>query len=341
MTTAGPDTGSGRTSRVRTGFTGRLLAGALAAVTALAFFVTVAPGASAATGSAAATLASANVGKSAGSCAVNPTTNTLGGSQFGTSCAGNGGQGEYWCADFARWVWGNVGFDTSGLTAAAGSFYLYGANHGMLHTSSTYVPQVGDAVVYDYQGGGYADHVGIVTAVNSDGTVDTANGDFGGQSGGTQSQFARTSSVVSDRLAAASSRVGAEPSNIGMTISAYVSPSGTGSTPPSTGDNPYTPTQVCGSGYTVVDSHTLTGAVVYLLYDSATGNNCVTTLAVSDLGKVAMNATLAVQGGTSAGDPGSYEWFAGPVALAAPTQCVKWGGTYQSSTWTSDWSHCT
>lgn len=60
--------------------------------------------ATAAAGGDAGTLALANVGKSAGYCADSPSTNSLGGNQFATSCAGNGGQGEYWCADFARWV---------------------------------------------------------------------------------------------------------------------------------------------------------------------------------------------------------------------------------------------
>src|SRR5262245_38987311 len=51
-------------------------------------------------------------------------TNSLGDGSFFSSCTGNGGAPEYWCADFARWVWNGVGFDTSELTAAAGSFYV-------------------------------------------------------------------------------------------------------------------------------------------------------------------------------------------------------------------------
>jgi len=54
--------------------------------------------ASAASASTIAALATANVGKQACS------TNTLGGRGFETSCTGNGGQPEYWCADFAKWV---------------------------------------------------------------------------------------------------------------------------------------------------------------------------------------------------------------------------------------------
>ncbi len=54
---------------------------------------------------------------------------------------------------------GRRGADTNGLTAGAGSFYVYGQNNGTL--SST--PHVGDAVVFNYSGGGYADHVAIVS----------------------------------------------------------------------------------------------------------------------------------------------------------------------------------
>src|SRR5208282_3385652 len=84
-----------------------------------------------------ANLALANVGKHACS------TNSLGAKDYETSCTGNGGYPEYWCADFAQWVWANNGAGyVSELDAAAGSFYVYGQNHGTLHNS----PAVGDAV---------------------------------------------------------------------------------------------------------------------------------------------------------------------------------------------------
>ena len=109
-------------------------------------------------GSSIASLALANVGGSA--CG----DQQPGGHSFDSSCTGNGGLPEYWCADFARWVWENVGArNTSELTAAAGSFYVYGQNHGTLKST----PALGDAVVFDYQGGGVADHVALVTKVNS------------------------------------------------------------------------------------------------------------------------------------------------------------------------------
>ena len=147
-------------------------------------------------------------------------TNSLGGDAFFSSCTGNGGQPEYWCADFARWVWANEGVDTSELSAAAGSFYVYGQNHGTL--SST--PTVGAAVVFDYAGGGYADHVAIVTQVNDDGTIESASGDWNGESG-TEAEFSATSHVILN-APAYDATVGDTPGAIGMTISGYIMPAG-------------------------------------------------------------------------------------------------------------------
>jgi hypothetical protein len=184
-----------------------------------------------------ATLALANAGKGAGTCSqVNSSPNSLGGSAFGASCTGNGGDAEYWCADFAKWVWQNAAgstiTDTDALDAAAVSFYNYGVDHGTLHTGTSYQPRVGDAVVYDVTvpsgrtHGTFADHVGIVTAVNSDGSIQTVNGDFGGVSGYSQAYFAETSTVEVKEIAAGDVAVGSSPSNIGMTISGYASPAG-------------------------------------------------------------------------------------------------------------------
>jgi surface antigen len=167
------------------------------------------------TGNDVSTLALANVGKLACS------TNSLGGKYFDSSCTGNGGYAEYWCADFARWVWANVGAsNTSELTAAAGSFYVYGQKHGTLHNT----PKLGDAVVFNYAGNGYADHVAVVTKVNSNNTIETVSGDWNGQSG-TEAQFASTSHAVLNSPAYAGT-VGSSPAIMGMKISGFISPVG-------------------------------------------------------------------------------------------------------------------
>ncbi|HEX7601369.1 MAG TPA: CHAP domain-containing protein, partial [Polyangiaceae bacterium] len=152
-----------------------------------------------------ASLALANVGK--GACSKN----SRGSYDFASSCTGNGGQPEYWCADFARWVWAAAGAsNTSELTAAAGSFYVYGQKHGTLHSK----PVLGDAVVFNYSGNGYADHVALVTQVNSNGTIETVSGDWGGQSG-SEAHFSATSHAILNAPAYSSS-VGSTPGIMGM-----------------------------------------------------------------------------------------------------------------------------
>ncbi|HEY1958912.1 MAG TPA: CHAP domain-containing protein [Polyangiaceae bacterium] len=170
---------------------------------------------------------------------------------YDTSCTGNGGKPEYWCADFARWVWEQAGVsDTSGLTAAAGSFYVYGENHGTLHDT----PHVGDAVVFDYAGGGYADHVALVTAVEPNGTIETVSGDWGG-TGESEAAFSSTSRVALNAPAYASG-VGSTPSVMGMTISGYISPAGT-SASAGGGCAGYEDGLYCGGDYVSGDAGTL------------------------------------------------------------------------------------
>lgn len=77
-----------------------------------------------------------------------------------------------WCADFAKysWYWGKA--KITGLNAAADSFRTYGRSNGTWHTKAqvragTYKPKPGDAVLYDNNGDGRADHVGVVTSYNS------------------------------------------------------------------------------------------------------------------------------------------------------------------------------
>ena len=95
-------------------------------------------------------------------------------------------ENEQWCSDFAKWVWqqGGVtaGMDT--IDAAADSFYDWGELQGQVMTTDSTSPAIGDAVVFfpagQAEAGLYADHVGIITAVNAGGTVNLVNGDFAG-----------------------------------------------------------------------------------------------------------------------------------------------------------------
>ena len=106
--------------------------------------------------------------------------------------------------------------------------------------------------------------------------------------------------------------------------------------------NPYTPEQVCGDGYSVIDSAGLgTAGTVYLLYNSGNGYNCVVTLKKTSLGTpTATTAYLEVQGKSRVTDSGNFGYYAGPVRAAAADKCVKWGGKAGSNTYDSPFEHC-
>ncbi|MGI5156304.1 protein kinase domain-containing protein [Microbispora sp. CA-102843] len=105
--------------------------------------------------------------------------------------------------------------------------------------------------------------------------------------------------------------------------------------------NPYTAKGVCGSGYSVVDSHSYGQATTYLLYNASNGYNCVITMSKYVVpGKIKMSAVLKVKNGSSANDSGSYTAYAGPLRLPAKGTCVIWGGGYATAAWSSAWSHC-
>ncbi len=151
---------------------------------------------------------------------------TAGRKGFFTSCNSGfaGGPPEFWCADFARWVWWKAGAINTGpktkkriLTAESGSFAKYGKVHGK--------PLVGDAVLFNYDNNIHspnADHVAIVVQVNANGTIASVSGDIGGEAG-SDAHFAATSRVVLDQPY--HSRVGSsDPQAPNHPVSGYVSP---------------------------------------------------------------------------------------------------------------------
>lgn len=115
----------------------------------------------------------------------------------------------------------------------------------------------------------------------------------------------------------------------------------TSTEPKPTGSNPYSPEQICGSGFKRVDSAGLgSQGSVYLLYSTATGQNCVTAVRKSGSGKVSARAYLEVKGHQRATDAGTFQYYAGPVKAKAPRTCVKWGGAIGSATYDSPFEHC-
>ncbi|HWG15248.1 MAG TPA: PKD domain-containing protein [Streptosporangiaceae bacterium] len=97
-------------------------------------------------------------------------------------------ENEEWCSDFNKWVWQQAGVtaDMGTLNAAASSFYGWGQEQGETLAPGQGKPQVGDSIAFFGPGpvsaAAYADHVGVVTSVNADGTINMVNGDFLGSS---------------------------------------------------------------------------------------------------------------------------------------------------------------
>ncbi|MEV0149387.1 MULTISPECIES: M23 family metallopeptidase [unclassified Nonomuraea] len=131
------------------------------------------------------------------------------------------------------------------------------------------------------------------------------------------------------------------PTVEGVTVSLGQKKAITSTNSCSSSGNPHTPEEVCGSGYSVIDSAALTGGRAYLLFNSGNGYNCVVTLKTTNLSSsTSMSAFLEPEGSTRTTDSGSYQYYAGPVKRSAPGKCVKWGGSIGSSTYTSGFEHC-
>lgn len=109
-------------------------------------------------------------------------------------------------------------------------------------------------------------------------------------------------------------------------------------TPPA---QPFTPEQVCGPGFHVIDRAPLPGATVYLLWRSSSLENCVVTLKSKDIGDgTSVTAYLQADGHDRSTDHGTYKYYAGPVRQRAPG-CIRWGGSYDGHTYESPaGQHC-
>ena len=164
------------------------------------------------------------------------------------------------------------------------------------------------------------------------GTVIGTVGSTGGSSAPHLHYEQRSSSGVVDT----------SPTVDGVTVSVGQKKAITGKNSCGGASNPYTPTEVCGSGFAVVDQAAVgTAGRAYLLYNSGNGNNCVVTLKSTNLGTPsAVSAFLEPQGSSRTTDSGSYSYYAGPVKRSAPGTCVKWGGTVGSASYTSPFEHC-
>ena len=99
--------------------------------------------------------------------------------------AGNGGEYVAWCALFTEWVWRQTGIDAP-WDYYSGDLFEWGVNQGTAHWASNGFSglQPGDAVFFGTgPGQPYGDtvpsvHVGIVSSVNGDGTINTIEGNY-------------------------------------------------------------------------------------------------------------------------------------------------------------------
>ncbi|MFG1698266.1 protein kinase [Nonomuraea sp. NPDC049309] len=119
------------------------------------------------------------------------------------------------------------------------------------------------------------------------------------------------------------------------------SPTKTTTQPTTPATNPYTATQVCGSGFSVQRSISFAGGVTYQLWNNSTGQNCAVTIKTADIGKsTSTGVTLEAQGGGSQSDNGNYEYYAGPVKVSAKGKCVRISGYVGSGRSSADWANC-
>ncbi|MEU4645021.1 hypothetical protein [Micromonospora sp. NPDC023814] len=93
----------------------------------------------------------------------------------------------------------------------------------------------------------------------------------------------------------------------------------------------------CGSTYYELDDKVLLTSGgqafghVYLMYSAQTKMNCVVAEKSSFVGTATwMNAKVETRSGRVAQDPGNYRYYAGPVYLYAPGECVRYSGVAYS-----------
>jgi CHAP domain len=115
-----------------------------------------------------------------------------------TACSGGTGwRARAWCADFANYVWQRAGVRTtrSGLAQSFANLPTYRKG------ASTANARVGDAVVFNQQTATVDDdHVGLVTAVNPDGTISYVSGNTGNPTPkGRDGVFEKTINPVTNR----------------------------------------------------------------------------------------------------------------------------------------------
>ncbi|MGL5922178.1 CHAP domain-containing protein [Chroococcidiopsis sp.] len=87
-----------------------------------------------------------------------------------------GMDGQPWCAQFVSYCFYIAGLPLPATTSKGFAYCPYGVNWFKQLKRFYTTPAVGDVVFFDWGKDGVSDHVGIVEAVNLDGTVTTIEG---------------------------------------------------------------------------------------------------------------------------------------------------------------------
>lgn len=110
-----------------------------------------------------------------------------------------GYNGVAWCCIFIWWLFKECDasnlFYGGGKTASCTVLMNYYKSKGQFSNT----PKVGSLVFFQFDNDSYADHIGIVTAVNSNGTIETIEGNTGNgndANGGSVMRRTRNKSVV-------------------------------------------------------------------------------------------------------------------------------------------------
>ncbi|MBD0740123.1 CHAP domain-containing protein [Streptomyces sp. CBMA29] len=199
----------------------------------------------------------------------------------------NSTHGQSWCADFAGWAWAQGGGvkHLSTLDDGAASFYNYGQDYDTLSNT----PAVGDAVVFSYSASSdWAKHVEIVTAVS--GSTITA---VGGNENGQVERDTFTHDAVGT-------------STYNGTISGYVAPAYTATTPPAapvySGDVPLAGKWAGGYIATIGVYRPSTGSGgTFYLRDSNTAGTADSTISLGSVGDVPITGDWSNVGHTQVG----------------------------------------
>lgn len=95
----------------------------------------------------------------------------------------------------------------------------------------------------------------------------------------------------------------------------------------------YTPEGLCGSSYYRLSSVALRTnggsqwGTAYVLYSTSTRKNCAVTIKTGHVGvPTKTTAWLESESGEVGYDSDPYRWYAGPVYVTAPGECISYGG---------------